>query len=234
MALGPGRRKRRLGVPLPVTANGPNPWYTWVPSWLSGLSGPVAIGAAAVGYVTWRRSGFTTRNRATIDRRMTAIRIEIANTGRMDAAIDSIRLWSRSRDGVREAPIMAPPPQSQRHGGGVIEGIYVLELGKPLREWVPLALPPGRTLQATLAAGLPTPGPARPGPPQLPPLGADPKRHLIEESVPGVTVWIVASRGPGRPGSHIRCRPVMAWLPNDVPACLPGPCRGVARKRCDA
>lgn len=70
---------------------------------------------------------------------------------------------------------MAPPPQSQRHGGGVIEGIYVLELGKPLREWVPLALPPGRTLQATLAAGLPTPGPARPGPPQLPPLGADPK-----------------------------------------------------------
>ena len=43
--------------------------------------------------------------------------------------------------------------------------------------------------------------------------------RLIEESVPGVTVWIVASRGPGRPGSHIRCRPVMAWLPNDVPAC---------------
>ena len=42
--------------------------------------------------------------------------------------------------------------------------------------------------------------------------------RLIEESVPGVTVWIVAFRGSGRPGSHIRCRPVMAWLPNDVPA----------------
>src|SRR5215813_15542102 len=32
--------------------------------------------------------------------------------------------------------------------------------------------------------------------------------------------WLVALRGPGRPGSHIRCRPLCwAWLSNDVPAC---------------
>src|SRR5438552_18817112 len=32
--------------------------------------------------------------------------------------------------------------------------------------------------------------------------------------------WLVALRGPGRPGSHIRCRPpCWAWLSNDVPAC---------------
>src|SRR5438034_2257017 len=57
--------------------------------------------------------------------------------------------------------------------------------------------------------------------------------HLIEESVPGVTVWIVASRGPGRrwlsyplPAGH--------GLASERRACLPGPCRGVAPKRCDA
>src|SRR6185312_13574710 len=55
--------------------------------------------------------------------------------------------------------------------------------------------------------------------------------RLIEESVPGVTVWIVASRGPGRrwlsyplPAGH--------GLASERRACLPGPCRGVAPKRC--
>jgi len=42
--------------------------------------------------------------------------------------------------------------------------------------------------------------------------------RLIEESVLGVTVWIVAFRGSGRPGSHIRCRPV--W-PGFRTTCLP-------------
>lgn len=60
-----------------------------------------------------------------------------------------------------------------------MQGIYVLELGKPLAEWVPVALPPGRTLHATLTGGLPIATKGKPGPPQLPPLSVDLRRHRV-------------------------------------------------------
>jgi hypothetical protein len=162
---------------LLLTASGtPSPWYVWVPSWLTALSVPVAIAAATTGYVTWRRSGFTTRNRATIDRRRRAIRVEIANTGRMDAAIDSIRLW----EGAATAySLMSASSNMRRRGGTVVQGIYILELDKPLTDWIPVALPPGRTLHATLTAGPPIAAKARPGPPQLPPLSINLNRHRV-------------------------------------------------------
>lgn len=176
LASRPGWRWRGLGVLLLTGSGGASPWYVWVPAWLSGLSGPVAIAAAVIAYVTWRRSGFTTQNRATIDRLKRAIRVEIANTGRMDAAVDSIRLWEKT---PTTGLLMSPAPNATRRDGTVVEGIYVLELNKSLDEWIPVALPPGRTLHATLTAGPPIAAQGKPGPPQLPPLSVDLRRHRV-------------------------------------------------------
>ena len=176
LARGPGWRWPGMGVLLLMAAGGPSPWYVWFPSWLSGLSVMVAIAAAATGYITWRRSGFTTRNRATIDRRRRAIRVELANTGRMEAAIDSIRLWEAE---PTADSVMTMAPNTTQRGGRVLEGIYILELGRPLSEWIPVALPPGRTLHATLTAGLPGVGGRRPGPPPLPSLPVNLRLHRV-------------------------------------------------------
>ena len=175
LASRPGWRWRGVGVPLLTGSGGPSPWYVWVPAWLSGLSGPVAIAAAVIAYVTWRRSGFTTQNKATIDHLRRAIRVEIANTGRMDAAVDSIRLWEKTPI----TDLLIPTPNATRRDVKVVEGIYVLELNKPLAEWIPVGLPPGRTLHATLTAGPPIAAKGKPGPPQLPPLSVNLRRHRI-------------------------------------------------------
>jgi hypothetical protein len=223
MALWPRWGWRGVGLLLTATS-GPSPWYVWFPSWLSGLSALAAITAAATAYITWRRSGFTTQGRATIDRRRTAIRVEIANTGRMDAAVDSIRLWEATAATSTTSSLMSPPTRAPRDVR-IVEGIYILELSKPLNEWAPVPLPPGRTLHATLTAGLPKPTSGKPGPPKLPPLSIDLHRHKvrvvfgngtmkdlpISESVldayDRATVGILAGRETGpprrRPG-HLR------------------------------
>ena len=161
-----------------MSSSNPSPWYVWFPTWLSGLSGPVAIGAAIIAYRTWHRSGFTTRNRATIDQRRRAIRVEIANTGRMEAAVDDIRLSMPSRGPAAPVPVMSPPPPAASQPEDLARGIYVLELEQPLADWVPRPLPPGRTLDLTLTAGLPSAGAGGPVP-ALPPLPSDIMQYRV-------------------------------------------------------
>lgn len=173
-----GRRDTCAAALAPMNSSSPSPWYVWFPSWLSGLSGPVAIGAAIIAYRTWHRSGFTTQNRASIDQRRRAIRVEIANTGRMEAAVDDIRLSMPPQGQTVPVPVMSPPPPAASQPEDLAEGIYVLELEQPLADWVPRPLPPGRTLDLTLTAGLPSAGAGGPVP-DLPPLPANVMQYRV-------------------------------------------------------
>lgn len=116
-------------------------WYEWVPAWISAGSVPIAICALWWTYRSWVRAGFSATATARSDRGKRAIRVAIANAGRLDGTVERVwlirKVWRKADQDVNA---------------------YSLETGHYLDKGGPIALPLGRSLYLTLTQSEPNRG----------------------------------------------------------------------------